>query len=189
MARASARSGGFSHRINIICENSSVLRLRFKKKNDGTAVITAVRTDGSSTHHSIGKADAYGPIHDFSHYVVETYFGFPRGFYGLLTEGWNIEDFESGARGPIPHDAGLPEQLAGLISNNVVNQHRFTADDINRTVGRDALTTEQLHELEQAILDLCATWRALPPGETLELEFLADDPSYAVRPKNASIYL
>jgi len=148
-----------------------VLRLRFKKKNDGIAVITAVRPDGTSTHHSIGKADAYGPIHDFSHYVVETCFGFPRGFYGLLAEGWNIEDFETGARGPIPQEAGLPEQLAGLVSNNVVNQHRLSADDINRTVGRDALTDEQLHDLEQAILDLCAKWRALPPGDTLELEF------------------
>ena len=89
-----------------------MLRLRFKKKSDGTAVITALRADGSSTHHSIGKSDAYGPIHDFSHYVVESYFGFPRGFYGLLAEGWNIEDFESGARGAIPAEVDMPRRPA-----------------------------------------------------------------------------
>jgi hypothetical protein len=149
-----------------------VLRLRFKKKNDGTAVITAVRADGSSTHHSIGKADAYGPIHDFSHYVVESYFGFPRGFYGLLAEGWNIDDFETGARGAIPADAMLPERLAGAISYNVAGSQRFTADDINLTVGQDAVSEEQLGELERGLADLCARWRALPPGETLELEIV-----------------
>jgi len=145
-----------------------VLRLRFKKKNDGTAVITAVRPDGTSTYHSIGDADDYGPIHDF--YVVESYFGFSRGFYGLLAEGWNIDDFETGARGPIPADAALPERLAGAVSMNVATPHRYSASDINFTVGQDAVTESQLSEMERTLANLCSQWRALPPGETLELE-------------------
>ncbi len=137
-----------------------MLRLRFKKKNDGTAVITAVRPDGTSTYH----------IHDFSHYVVESYFGFSRGFYGLLAEGWNIDDFETGARGPIPADAALPERLAGAVSMNVATPHRYSASDINFTVGQDAVTESQLSEMERTLANLCSQWRALPPGETLELE-------------------
>ena len=42
--------------------------------------------------------------------------------------------------------------------------------DINFTVGQDAVTESQLSEMERTLANLCSQWRALPPGETLELE-------------------
>jgi hypothetical protein len=48
------------------------LRLRFKKKNDGQSVLTAVRPDGSSTSSNIGTAGGFGPVHDLTHLIVET---------------------------------------------------------------------------------------------------------------------
>ena len=152
------------------------LQLRFKKKNDGTAVITATRADGTSTYHTIGPASGYGPAHDFCHYAVETYFGIARGFFGLLVEGWNIEDFETGVRGPVPEQAAFAERLAGALSQNVaqirrIGGHRFSAADINLTVGEAAFTEEQLHELEERVMALVAAWRALPHGEAFELAF------------------
>jgi hypothetical protein len=145
------------------------LAIRFKKKSDGSSVITAVRANGTSTHHFIGPAAGYGPLHDFCHYAVETQFGLDRGFYGLLAEGWNIEDFETGARGPIPEQAGFAERLAGALSQSLGGAHRFTAEDINLTVGEHAVNGEQLASLEQQVSDLCTRWHAVPAGETLEL--------------------
>jgi hypothetical protein len=147
------------------------LRIRFKKKNDGSAVITAIRADGSSTHHSIGSAGGYGPVHDFCHYAVETYFDIQRGFYGLLAEGWNIDDFETGVRGPIPDEAAFAERLAGALSQSLGGAQRFTADDVNLTVGSAAVTEEQLPQIEKQVFELCARWRALEHGETLELTY------------------
>jgi hypothetical protein len=145
------------------------MMLRFKKKSDGSAVITAIRADGSCTHQSIGSANGYGPLHDFCHYAVETYFRITNGFYGLLSQGWNIEDFETGIRGPIPEEALFTERFAGALSQSMGGAQRFTADEINLTVGSPAVTAPQLAELESRVEDLCRHWRALAPSETLEL--------------------
>jgi hypothetical protein len=59
------------------------LKLRYKKKGDGSAAFTALRGDGSSTTAQLGKAGGFGPAHDLAHYVVESQFGIKKGFLGL----------------------------------------------------------------------------------------------------------
>jgi hypothetical protein len=45
---------------------------------------------------------------------LETELGFGRGFFGLIAEGWEIEDTTGkGARGPLPDEAKLVEHIVG----------------------------------------------------------------------------
>jgi hypothetical protein len=74
-------------RYAIILKNMPALRLRFKKKNDGQCVLTAVRVDGSSTSSNIGTVGGYGPVHDLTHLVVERTLGIRNGFLGCWRRG------------------------------------------------------------------------------------------------------
>src|SRR5207302_930128 len=49
---------------------------------------------------------AFFALHDVTHFAVESTLGFRRGFYGLIIEGWDVEDTTGkGARGPLPKEA------------------------------------------------------------------------------------
>ena len=56
------------------------------------------------------------PAHDLTHFAVESTLGVRRGFYGLLTEGWEITDFaKPWPRGPIPDEALVVELIVGVL--------------------------------------------------------------------------
>ena len=59
------------------------LLIRIKKKNDGSAALSCVRADGSVTwQRQDGQQGRFFPLHDLTHYAVETVLGQPRGFFG-----------------------------------------------------------------------------------------------------------
>src|SRR6185437_11388716 len=73
--------------------SSREMKIQFTKKADGSAVFKCVRPDGSVTwQKQEGKHAAFFPLHDLTHYAVETELGFRRGFYGLIAEGWEIAE-------------------------------------------------------------------------------------------------
>jgi hypothetical protein len=158
------------------------LRLRFKKKADGSAVFTAVRLDGTFTSTIIGPAEGFGPVHDLAHYVVETFLGFKSGFLGLLAAGRNIEDFERGAKHWLPSEAMAAEAIAGQLSQDAATKNPLNAEDFNWTL-RDTLargsvkypalevSAGQLDTMRARLADVRRQWDALPYGETLELDF------------------
>src|SRR5579864_2595429 len=96
----------------------SGLRLRFKKKNDGQCVMTAVRADGSSTSSNIGTAGGFGPVHDLTHLVVERALGIRNGFLGLLAQGRGIQDFDRNSKEWLTSDAYTAEAIAGQMSQD-----------------------------------------------------------------------
>jgi len=157
------------------------LRLRFKKKLDADTLFTAVRADGSFTSTTIGPARGFGPVHDLTHYVVETSLRLNHGFLGLLAEGRNIEDFERGAKHWLPEEALLAEAIAGQLSQDAMTRNPLNVEDFNWTI-RDVLTRgpvkatprelseDQLATMRARLADLRNQWDALPAGETLELE-------------------
>ena len=68
------------------------LIIHFTKRTDGGALLKCVRADGSTTwQRQDEKNAAFFPLHDLTHYAVETELGFRRGFYGLIAEGWDID--------------------------------------------------------------------------------------------------
>jgi hypothetical protein len=159
------------------------LLVRIKKNPDGTAVLSCVRADGSSTwQKQTGAKARYFPVHDLTHYAVETLLGHQRGFYGLLAEGWDISDFGTPwPRGPIPADADPSELIVGYLDTERATGVRMSADELNAQAeafcaahgqtGWRPLSDAELDAVRAKARELAGRWHALAPGETLELPF------------------
>lgn len=161
----------------------SELVIRIKKKTDGTAALSCTRADGSVTwQRQEGLQGRFFPMHDLTHYAVETVLGHRRGFYGLIAEGWNVTDFgKPYPRGPVPAETIVSEEIVGFFDAERATPERWTAADLNekltiraRDAGREqppALTDEDLAAVRARRAELFAMWRAVPAGDALELPF------------------
>jgi hypothetical protein len=160
------------------------LTIRIKKKTDGNAALSCTRADGSVTwQRQEGSSGAFFPLHDLTHYSVETVLGFRRGFYGLVAEGWDISSFgERGTKNPIPEEALLAEVIVGFFDVERATGVLGSADDFNwkiQTFFENAnapvpvfrMTDDALARIRAVRAELFAQWRALPAGETLALGF------------------
>src|SRR6266571_3914122 len=140
------------------------LLIRIKKKSDGSAALSCLRADGSVTwQRQDGQQGRFFPLHDLTHYAVETVLGHTRGFYGLVAE--FIVGFLDRERG-----AGVEWSAAefrGAAATYFV-QH---ACDAPCTV-----TDNDLRQVRDKRQELFAQWAALPAGETLELRFSGPGP-------------
>ncbi len=160
------------------------LSIRIKKKNDGSAALSCTRSDGSTTwQRQDGQLGLFFPLHDLTHYAVETALGIKRGFYGLLAEGWDITRFaDPGISKQLPEEAGLAEVLVGFFDVERATGTRATAEDFNwkiRTYYDEhgtptptfLMTDEKLDRIRALRADLFARWHAVQPGGVLELSF------------------
>lgn len=149
------------------------------------------RADGSTTwQRQDGRRAAFFPLHDLTHYAVETELGFRDGFYGLVAAGWEIADTGGGkgARGPLPAETLAVEHLVGMLDTERPSRTEWTAADVNRQAalfagagGRPApraVTDADLARVRARVRELFGRWAALAVGDTLELAF-ADAPSAA----------
>jgi hypothetical protein len=160
------------------------LSIRIKKKNDGSAALSCTRADGSTTwQRQDGQLGLFFPLHDLTHYAVETVLGFKRAFYGLLAEGWDITSFnEPGISKRLPEDAGLAEVLVGFFDVERATGTRASAEDFNWKIQTYydehatptptfRMTDDQLDRIRAVRADLFARWHAVQPGDALELSF------------------
>jgi hypothetical protein len=159
------------------------LIIRIKKKTDGSAALSCLRPDGSTTwQRQEGQLGRFFPLHDLTHYAVESVMGFQRAFYGLVAEGWDLSDFGTvESRGKIPDEAGLAESVVGLFDLERMTGERGNAEQMNeplRTVRADRglstalrITDEQIARIRELRAELFDRWKAVPPGEALELSF------------------
>ena len=77
-----------------------MLQIEIVKQPDGAGVLRCVRQDGSVTWQKQTRHAAHFALHDLTHYAVETALGYRRGFFGLIAEGWDVDDTTGkGARG------------------------------------------------------------------------------------------
>lgn len=144
------------------------------KRADGAGVLRCVRDDGSVTwQKQPDRHAAFFALHDLTHFAVETVLGCRRGFFGLVAEGWEIEDTTGkGSRGPLPEEAGSVEQIVGLFDLErsgaawtVGEFHEFGGPGAHR------LTLERIAAIRKRRGELFQQWAAVPVGETLRLEF------------------
>jgi hypothetical protein len=156
------------------------------KHADGGAVLRCTRTDGTASwqrHH--GRQAVFFPLHDLTHFAIETELGFRRAFYGLVAEGWDIEETTGkGARGPLPPEALWVEHLVGAFDLERAGSVVWTADELNaqaRTFAVDrglpsppALTDDDLGRIRSRLGALFARWALLEAGATLELGFAVE---------------
>lgn len=160
------------------------LIVRIKKKTDGSAALSCTRADGSVTwQRQDGPQGRFFPLHDLTHFAVETVLGFRRAFYGLVADGWDISRFESReAREQMPDEALFVEVIVGMCDAERASGECADAADFNwkidtyydeHRVARPALriTREQLDAIRKRRAELFARWDDTPPGEALELAF------------------
>jgi hypothetical protein len=168
--------------------STSELQIRLKRNSDGSAALTAIRADGSTTwQRQTGQLGQFFPVHDLTHYAVETLLGYREGFFGLIAAGWEIGDFAHPfARGPIPVEAREVEVVVSLIDTGRLSEASWTGEEFarqaalyvaaRRSSGKDAaemraFSDEELDRVRALRAELLERWAATKPGETLELVF------------------
>ncbi|MGI9078953.1 MAG: hypothetical protein ACR2G6_16745 [Gemmatimonadaceae bacterium] len=159
------------------------LLVQLTKRADGGAVIRCVRADGSVTwQRHQGPQAAFFPLHDLSHYAVESELGFRSGFYGLLAAGWNMEETDGKSmRGTLPDEAIAVEHIVGMLGLERARGAAWSAAEFNEqaanfaaAAGRSAprvLTDTELARVRSRLRTLVEQWDALMPKATLELAF------------------
>jgi len=152
------------------------VRVQITKKADGSGVLRCVRDDGSVTwQKQTDRHAAYFALHDLTHFAVETMLGSRRGFFGLIAEGWEIEDTTGkGARGPLPPEAGEAEMMVGVFSAERAGGVIWTVDEFNECAamtGVRALSFDEIVRVKKKRSELFQQWAAVAPGETLELQY------------------
>ena len=164
------------------------LLITIKKKTDGTAALSCRRDDGSVTwQRQEGQLARFFPLHDLTHYAVETVLGHRRGFFGLVADGWDVTDFGSKSKGPLPTDADPSELIVGFLDAERASGTLWTAAECNDKLMRHhaelgfartcRLTDDELARIRARRAELFERWRALPAGESLELRFDQPEPS------------
>lgn len=158
--------------------NESMLRIQITKRADGVGVLRCVRADGSVTWQRQERHAAHFALHDLTHFAVESTLGTRRAFFGLIAEGWEIEDTTGkGTRGALPREALEVERIVGLLDAERASGAITSPEDFNNfraTEARSAarpLTEGELLAIRARRAELFSQWSALPAGGTLELEF------------------
>jgi hypothetical protein len=159
------------------------LAVNIAKRLDGNALLRCVREDGTETWQKLpAKLARFFPLHDLTHFAVESELRIHQGFYGLIADGWSIEDTEGkGPRGPVPPDALYVESVVGTLDSERASGTRWSASEFNEATTRYAtnsgrlapgtLTDDDLARIRKRRSELFALWEALPVGEMLILTF------------------
>ena len=157
--------------------------IEFTKRADGRTVLRCVRADGSVTWQRNDDENArFFPLHDLTHYAVETELRFARGFFGLIAEGWNIDETTGKtARGALPNEALEVEYIVSAFSAERAGGVSTTAGEFNQLAATFAsakgmpsprqLSEEDLARVRSRLDTLANRWRALPPDSIMELTF------------------
>src|SRR3989442_8707205 len=155
--------------------------IQLKKGRDAPATLACVRADGTRTW---GKEHPFFPVHDITHYAVESVLGFDQAFFGLIATGWDIDDFANpGASRRMPFQAIVAEHVVGVFDRERALPVPLSVVELNEMafaslppVQRDSckpLTDAQVSGVRELRSRLEARWHALPVGATLVVEFPA----------------
>ena len=159
------------------------MQIRLSRRTDGATTLVCRRADGTESWQRHEKAQArHFPLHDLTHFAVETTLGLREAFYGLVAAGWELEDTTGkGARGALPPEAVLAEHLVGLLDVERAGTERWDAETVVSQLDAAgvAISADLRLRLDDATLgairarraEFFAQWDATPPGGTLTLEY------------------
>jgi hypothetical protein len=151
-----------------------MLAIQISKRRDGGSVLRCTRADGSVTwQKQEGPDAAFFPVHDLTHFAVETTLRYRRGFFGLIAEGWDIDDTTGkGRRGRLPEEAIEVERIVGLLDRERSSESVMSAEEFSGFAGR-RMTEGELGAVRSRSAELLWRWRALTAGSALELRWEA----------------
>jgi hypothetical protein len=148
-----------------------MLQIEIVKQPDGAGVLRCTRQDGSVTWQKQAKHAAHFALHDLTHYAVETALGYRCGFFGLIAQGWDMEDTTGkGARGPVPAEAIEVERIVGLFDSERGSGAIWTTEEFNEFAPR-RLTSAEIQAVRSLRSALFQRWSAVAPGQKLVLPF------------------
>src|SRR5712671_7932495 len=114
-----------------------MLKIEIAKQPDGAGVLRCTRQDGSVTWQKQTRHAAHFALHDLTHYAVETALGYRHGFFGLIAEGWDMEDTTGkGIRGPLPAEAIEVERIIGLFDAERASGVLWTPEEFSARAPR-----------------------------------------------------
>ena len=158
------------------------MQITLEKRKDGSVVLRLTRSDGTSDwQKQQGPNAAFFPLHDLTHYAVETELGIGDAFYGLVAAGWTIAETGEGKRPGMPANALFVENVVGTLDTERASGSRWTAAEFNENTARFAtqggrpvprlLTDDELARIRKRRAELFEAWRSLASGASLELQF------------------
>jgi hypothetical protein len=148
-----------------------MLIVQISKRADGSGVLRCTRADSSVTWQKRTRHAAHFALHDLTHFAVESALGLRRGFFGLIAEGWEIDDTTGkGSRGPLPPEAVEVEHIVGMFDMERASGTLVTAEDFAIHAPR-RLTEDEIARVRTCRGELFSRWSALEPGSTLDLRF------------------
>lgn len=152
-----------------------MLQIEIVKRTDGAGVLRCTRSDGSVTWQKQDRHATFFALHDLTHFSVETTLGFRRAFFGLIDEGWEIEDTDGkGSRGPLPMDAMIAESIVGLLDAERASGAQWTAEEFNASRAQfEPVAQEDLSRIRDRRRQLFEQWSTVEPGSTLKLVWSA----------------
>lgn len=161
------------------------LNIRIKKNADGSAALTLTRADGSVTwQRQEGPHGRFFPLHDLTHYAVETVLRHERGFYGMVASGWDISDWGHPWPKGYPESMDPSELIVGFLDAERASGEPTTADEFNEKArihlqdhnqwlrqGPVSMTDDELTRIREVRDALFMRWSAVRAGDALELRF------------------
>lgn len=160
-----------------------LLSIRIKKERNSPSVMTVKRSDGTKTY---AKLEANFEIHDIAHYIVEKQMGFKNAFYGLLSQGYQINEFQLPKEERpkvlwpqnMPQEALITEHLVNLLTIDFMQPE--TKMDILKTLETilkdkelsfpESLDNEKIASMQKGLSDLMVRWNELNSRQELKLE-------------------
>ena len=148
-----------------------MLRIEIAKRWDGVGVLSCTREDSSITWQKQARHAAHFALHDLTHYAVETALGYRHAFFGLIADGWEIEETTGQTeRGELPAEALEAEKIVGLFDAERASGTLWNVEEFNRFAPR-RLTDSEIHSIRSLRAELFSKWAATAPGQKLELIF------------------
>jgi len=160
------------------------IKIALKKGIQKPSILTIYRSDGSLTWSKLHKGLE---THDLAHYAVESTLKFTKAFYGIIDEGYTIQDFEAPkaqrktAVQPehLHPEALITEHIVNLLEVELLNSGLNTnfIEDLNSILQENdltfpkALSFEVLLKIRETYHHLYNQWLILNENEELNISF------------------
>lgn len=148
------------------------MRIRITKEHGGHRLI-CIRRNGTHTQSAVGTSL---PHHDLAHYVVEQELHLGQGFFGLINDGYTIDQLGDPAIiRTLPAEALVAEvltrNLQGLSNGAVAQQDFIAAVEAELPRAPKGLTDSVITHMLGTYVDLLQLWENVQEGAALELRW------------------